>query len=87
VSGQQLGGVVWSVQLAATKSETQAERDATRLETRYASALNGRMIGVQKAVVGAEGIYRVRVVGLSKADARASCAHVKRDGGECFIVK
>jgi SPOR domain len=87
VSGQQLGGVVWSVQLAATKSETQAERDATRLETRYASALNGRMIGVQKAVVGAESIYRVRVVGLSKADAKASCAHVKRDGGECFIVK
>ena len=87
VSGQQLGGVVWSVQLAAAESETEAERDATRLETRYTSALNGRMIEVQKAVVGGESIYRVRVVGLSKADATASCAHVKRDGGECYIVK
>ena len=86
-SDQHGGDVAWSVQLAAAKSETQAESDATRLEARYKSALSGRRIGVQKAVVGDGSIYRARVVGLSKADARAFCAHVKRDGGECFIAK
>ena len=34
-----------------------------------------------------ETIYRLRVAGLSKADAAALCARVKGDGGDCFIAK
>ncbi len=55
--------------------------------TKYESALNGSAVGVHKAVVNGETIYRLRVVGLSKADAAALCARLKGDGGECFIAR
>ncbi len=77
----------WSVQLAAPKSEAEAKSTVARLNTKYASALNGSSIGVHKAVVNGETIYRLRVGGLSKADAAALCARLKGDGGECFIAK
>lgn len=77
----------WAVQLGAPKSEAEAKSTAARLSTKYESALNGSAIGVHKAVVNGETIYRLRVVGLSKADAAALCARLKGDGGDCFIAK
>jgi SPOR domain len=77
----------WAVQLAAPKSEAEAQTTVARLNAKYASALGGSPLGVHKAVVGGETIYRVRVVGMSKADAAALCARLKGDGGECFIAK
>ena len=59
----------------------------SRLNAKYASDLNGSSIGVHKATVNGETIYRLRVEGLSKADAAALCARLKGDGGECFIAK
>ncbi len=77
----------WAVQLAAPKSDAEAKSEATQLNAKYASTLNGSTIGVHKAVVNGETIYRLRVVGLSKADAAALCARLKGDGGDCFIAK
>ena len=77
----------WAVQLAAPKSDTEAKSDAARLSAKYVSALNGAAIGVHKAQVNGATIYRLRVVGLSKADAAALCARLKRDGGDCFTAK
>ena len=77
----------WAVQLAAPKSEAEAKSESARLSAKYASALNGSTIGVHKAVVNGETIYRLRVVGLSKADAAALCARLKGDGGDCFVAK
>ena len=77
----------WAVQLAAPKSEAEAKTDIERLNAKYASALNGSAIGVQKAVVNGDTVYRLRVVGLSKADAAALCARLKGDGGNCFLAK
>jgi hypothetical protein len=77
----------WAVQLAAPKSEAEAKSTVSQLNAKYATALNGSNIGVHKAVVNGETIYRLRVVGLSKADAAAMCARVKGDGGDCFIAK
>jgi SPOR domain len=77
----------WAVQLGAPKSEVEANSEMTRLNAKYASALNGSSVGVHKAVTKGETIYRLRVVGLSKADAAALCARVKGDGGNCFIAK
>ena len=77
----------WAVQLAAPKSEAEAKSAVARLNAKYASALNGSAIGVHKAVVNGDTIYRLRVVGLSKADAAALCARLKGDGGDCFIAK
>jgi hypothetical protein len=77
----------WAVQLAAPKSEAEAKSELARLTGKYGADLNGSPIGVHKAVVNGETIYRLRVVGLTKADAAALCARLKGEGGECFIAK
>ena len=77
----------WAVQLAAPRSETEAESDAARLKAKYASALNGEMIGVSKAQVNGATVYRLRISGLSKSDAAALCTRVKVNGGNCFLAK
>jgi hypothetical protein len=77
----------WSVQLAAPKSEAEANSKLAELNSKYAAQLNGSSIGVHKAEVKGETIYRLRVVGLTKADAAALCARLKGDGGQCFIAK
>ena len=77
----------WSVQLAAPKSEAEAKSEVARLTSKYSAELNGSPIGVHKAEVNGETIYRLRVSGLTKADAAAMCARLKGEGGQCFIVK
>ncbi len=77
----------WSVQLAAPKSEAEAQSAMTRLNSKYSAELNGSTIGVHKAQVNGETIYRLRVSGLTKADAAAMCAKLKGEGGQCFIAK
>ena len=77
----------WSVQLAAPKSEAEAQSTMTRLNSKYSAELNGSPIGVHKAQVNGETIYRLRVSGLTKADAAAMCARLKGEGGQCFIAK
>jgi SPOR domain len=77
----------WSVQLAAPKSEAEAKSAAAKLTSKYGAELNGSQIGVHKAEVKGETIYRLRVSGLTKADAAAMCARLKGEGGQCFIAK
>jgi hypothetical protein len=81
------GSTGWAVQLAASKSEDEAKNDLQRLNARYASALNGSIVRLHKARVSGETVYRLRVVGLSKADAATLCDRLKGDGGSCFIVR
>jgi hypothetical protein len=73
--------------LAASKSENEAKNDLERLSARYASALRGSTIRLHTASVDGETFYRLRVVGLSKADAEALCSKLKGDGGSCFVVR
>jgi hypothetical protein len=77
----------WAVQLAAPRSEAEAKSIMEKYNAKYASALGGLTIGVHKATVRGATIYRLRVVGLSKADAAALCARLKGDGGDCFIAR
>jgi hypothetical protein len=75
----------WAIQFAAPKSEAEAKAAAARLNAKYAPALNGATIGIQKTQVSGETIYALRVAGLSKADAAALCVRVK--GRDCSIGK
>jgi hypothetical protein len=81
------GSISWVVQLAASKSEDDAKNDLKRLNATYTSALNGSIVRLRTARVSGETVYRLRVVGLSKADAAALCERLKGDGGSCFIVR
>ncbi len=77
----------WAVQLAAPRSEEDAQRAISRLKSKYSAELGGADLAVRKAEVKGETIYRVRTGDLSKADAAALCAKVKASGGDCFIAK
>ena len=65
------------MQFAAEKSEAEAKIKVARLNAKYAAALNGATIGVQKTLVNGDTIYALRVTGLSKADAAALCDRLK----------
>jgi hypothetical protein len=75
----------WAMQFAAEKSEAEAKIKVSRLNAKYAAALNGATIGVQKTLVNGDTIYALRVIDLSKADAAALCDRLK--GRDCFIAK
>ena len=78
----------WAVQLAAPRSEEEAKSVVSKLGAKYASALGGAALGVHKGTSSnGDTVYRVRVSGLSKADAASLCARVKGDGGQCFVAK
>ncbi len=62
----------WAVQLAAPRSEADAQSAIQKLQTKYASALGDSELGVHKAEVNGDTIYRVRASGLSKSDGRGA---------------
>jgi hypothetical protein len=81
------GGGEWAVQLAAPRSEADAQSTIARLKSKYADALGESALSVRQADVKGKTIYRVRVGGLSKSDASALCSKLKAGGGDCFIAK
>jgi hypothetical protein len=80
------GGGEWAVQLAAPRSEADAQSAIQKLQTKYAAALGDNELAVRKAEVNGDAIYRVRALNLSKADAQSLCQKLKADGGECFVA-
>jgi hypothetical protein len=79
----------YSVQLAAPGTEQEAKSASGRLQTKYSSELGGLQPAIHPAEVNGRSIYRVRVGGLSKADAVALCLKLKASGGDaaCFVAK
>lgn len=86
-AAEPIAGGGWSVQLSAPRSDAEAQGQITRLQSKYANELGGSPLGVHKAEVNGETIYRVRVSGLSKADAAAMCSKIKAGGGDCFVAR
>jgi SPOR domain len=75
----------WAVQFAAPKSEAQAATEASRLNARYARALHGAKISVQKTKANGETVYALRASGLTRAGAAALCERAK--GRDCSLTK
>ena len=75
------------MQLSAPRSEADAHSAIAKLKSKYADALGNSALSIHQADVKGETIYRVRVSGLSKADAGALCSKLKAGGGDCFIAK
>ena len=75
------------IQLAAVKSEAEAKQKWAKLQSQY-PALSGFELRVQKADLGAKGIfYRVQAGPAATADAQAACAKIKNQKGDCLLVK
>jgi hypothetical protein len=77
----------FAVQLAAPTSESDARAATSRLAKKFASALDGRHIGVRKAQSNGKSVFRVRISSLTKEDAVSLCEKLKADGGSCFVAK
>lgn len=86
-SGDRAKGGEWSVQFAAPRSAADAQSAISRLKNKYSDALGDAELGVHKADVRGETIYRVRAGGMTKAGAAALCSKLKASGGDCFIAK
>jgi len=75
------------IQLAAVKSEAEAKQKWAKLQSQY-PALSGFNLRVQKADLGAKGIfYRVQAGPAATADAQAACTKIKSQKGDCLLVK
>lgn len=77
------------LQIGAYKSEADAETAWKAYAAKHAGLLAGTAHEVQKADLGAKGIwYRLRAGSFaSQADASAMCDKLKADGGACFPAK
>ncbi|QLP98107.1 MAG: SPOR domain-containing protein [Rhodoblastus sp.] len=75
------------MQLSSSPSESDARAAANRLAGRFSGALGGRAPRVVKGEAGGKTVYRVRVGGMSKEGAAASCGDVKAAGGNCFVTR
>lgn len=75
------------VQLSSQRSEADAQRAYAQAQAKY-PALAGHALDVQKADLGARGVfYRVRVAGGSQEQAQALCGQIKSAGGDCLVNK
>jgi hypothetical protein len=77
----------WAVQLAAPRSESEAQGAISRLQNKYSDNLGSKPLGVHKAEVNGETIYRVRAGGMTKAEALSMCSKLKASGGDCFVAR
>lgn len=75
------------IQLAAVKSEAEASTQWARFKAKNPE-LSGLSLKVQKADLGAKGIfYRIQAGPLTADAAISTCAAVKSRGGNCIIAK
>ncbi len=75
------------VQVAASRSEQDAQGTAASINQRYGAQLSGYAPAVERADLGDRGIYyRVGVGPMkSQGDANALCAKLKSAGLDCFV--
>lgn len=82
-------GSDWVVQVASTRSESDARAIWSTLQGKYPGLVNGRYADVKRADLGDKGIYyRTRVAGLAdKSSAQSLCNSFKAAGQACFVAK
>jgi len=79
----------WVVQVASTRSQTDAEAVWKGLQNKFPGLVTGTYADVKRADLGDKGIYyRTRVAGLSdKSTAQSLCNSFKAAGQACFVTK
>jgi len=73
------------VQIAAQRSEAEAQATLANAQSRFGSLFGGAQPYIQRADLGQKGIYyRIRVPASSLQDASAICSSIKANGGDCM---
>ena len=76
------------VQLASVKSESAAKSEWDNFVKKYSPLLNGVSHRVEKADLGAKGIfYRIQAGPIAKSNADNICGGIKSKGGSCLVKK
>lgn len=77
------------VQIASFRSEVQAQAAWERLTGRLAQATSGLSANVQRADLGAKGVYyRLRASSFADRDsAKTFCDQLKKSGQDCLVVR
>ncbi len=75
------------VQISASGSDAAARSSFAAAQRRY-SALAGKSVDVQRADLGAKGVfYRARVPAGTRDQATALCRQLQSQGGQCMVVR
>lgn len=73
------------VQIAAQRSEGEAQSSLSNAQARYGSLFEGKTPYIQRADLGQKGIYyRVRIPASSLQEASSICSSIKANGGDCM---
>lgn len=76
-----------TIQLASMPDQAAAEKDALRLQSKYASILGTTHLHVVRADLQARGIYyRIQGSAASEEQAREICASLKKSNTGCILV-
>jgi hypothetical protein len=76
----------FSIQLAASQSESDARATLSRLQRQFPNVLGGGSI--RRANLGSKGVYyRVRVGPLSRDAADKLCSQIKAGGAACILTR
>ncbi|MGI9353206.1 MAG: SPOR domain-containing protein [Rhizobiaceae bacterium] len=76
----------WVVQVSSQRSPEAAQASFQNLRNRF-SALQGRAMSIQRAIVNGSTFYRVRIQTASRSDANTLCSSLKASGGSCFVTR
>jgi cell division septation protein DedD len=79
----------YAVQVAAQRSQADAQATLNALQTKYPQQLRGQHGMVRRADLGAKGIYYRALVGPfgSAEEASRLCSSLKAAGGNCIIQR
>lgn len=76
----------WSIQIGAFKKETDAYSQVVKASTLFPSILAVSTISVSSIIKGGQELFRARMTGLSKTDARRACSLLGNQGMPCNPV-
>ena len=80
-------GLVWAVQVGAVRDRSAARSLARAAALKVGTPQGGAWGAWPKARRNGGTIYRARLVGYSKRDARQACRNLKRRRTDCFVVR
>ena len=76
----------YAVQISSQRSEEQARATYRQLQTRFPELLGARDVIIERADLGAQGVfYRARVPTENRQAAISLCEQLKANGGDCFV--
>ena len=76
----------WSIQIGAFSNYSKARNYASKIKKEKLKKFAGCNISIQAARAAAAVVYRARLTGFEKNDAKLACNHLKKSSISCIVV-